>query len=267
MFNGPRRNYRGAQNGTSVLASFASASTDDVAQIAGSMRPVLSRRCRYVRLAVRVTGGPVCLVYLHAGCGRARGSEWRSCRRGRSRSCSPTSRVRRVCGRSIRTRCGRRWRAMTRSSATRSRAHDGHVVKTTGDGIHAVFATAHDALGRGRVDAAARSVPNRFSEGPVACTDGDPFLSRGVTRTATTRECGQPRGPDHAVAHGGQVVVSLVWSALVRDQPVELDRPGGSSAARLDQPERMYQVVHPDLPARSRRCARSTRSRGTCRCR
>src|SRR6516164_3935569 len=25
-------------------------------------------------------------------------------------------------------------------------AHEGHVVKTTGDGIHAVFATAHDAL-------------------------------------------------------------------------------------------------------------------------
>src|SRR6516164_11335528 len=25
-------------------------------------------------------------------------------------------------------------------------AHEGHVVKSTGDGIHAVFATAHDAL-------------------------------------------------------------------------------------------------------------------------
>jgi class 3 adenylate cyclase len=25
-------------------------------------------------------------------------------------------------------------------------AHDGHVVKTTGDGVHAVFASAHDAL-------------------------------------------------------------------------------------------------------------------------
>ena len=24
--------------------------------------------------------------------------------------------------------------------------HDGHVVKTTGDGLHAVFATAHDAV-------------------------------------------------------------------------------------------------------------------------
>ena len=30
--------------------------------------------------------------------------------------------------------------------------HDGHVVKTTGDGLHAVFATAHDAL-RAAIDA------------------------------------------------------------------------------------------------------------------
>ena len=40
----------------------------------------------------------------------------------------------------------RRSPATTRSSATRSSTHDGHVVKTTGDGVHAAFAAAHDAV-------------------------------------------------------------------------------------------------------------------------
>jgi class 3 adenylate cyclase len=42
-------------------------------------------------------------------------------------------------------RCARRWRAdeILRDSVA---THSGHVVKTMGDGLFAVFATAHDAL-------------------------------------------------------------------------------------------------------------------------
>jgi hypothetical protein len=50
-------------------------------------------------------GGRGCLVYLPTGVRSKSGSVWRSRPRGRSRPCSPVSRVRRVCGRSIRRRC------------------------------------------------------------------------------------------------------------------------------------------------------------------
>ena len=43
---------------------------------------------------------------------------------------------------------GRRWLVTTRSCATAIESHAGHVVKTTGDGVHAVFATADEALRR-----------------------------------------------------------------------------------------------------------------------
>ena len=101
-------------------------------------------------------------------------------------------------------------------------AHDGHVVKTTGDGIHAVFATAHDAL-----DAAvamqlglagetfAETGQLRVRMGVHTCEaqyrDGDYYGSE-VNRAARLM----------SVAHGGQVVVSSVTGGLVRDGSVEL---------------------------------------------
>ncbi len=106
------------------------------------------------------------------------------------------------------TRCSRRWRATTRSSATRSRAHDGHVVKTTGDGFHAAFRTAQDAIG------AALDAQAALASEPWAATG--PLLVRMGLHTGETQE----RDGDYygtavnraarlmAVAHGGQVVCS-----------------------------------------------------------
>ena len=59
-------------------------------------------------------------------------------------------------------------------------AHNGHVVKTTGDGIHAVFASAHDAL-----DAAGGAQQELGAEvwgskGPLARAHGGSHL-RGRT--------------------------------------------------------------------------------------
>jgi class 3 adenylate cyclase len=55
-------------------------------------------------------------------------------------------------------------------------ASDGHVVKTTGDGIHAVFATAHDALDAAvsmQLALGAESLPEM---GPFARPDGVAYL-------------------------------------------------------------------------------------------
>ena len=128
-------------------------------------------------------------------------------------------------------------------------AHDGYVVKTTGDGIHAVFARAHDA-----VDAAVEMQRALDSE-----SFGDVGLLRmriGVhTCEADYRE-GDYYGTDvnraarlMSVAHGGQVVVSLVTRALVRDHPVDLVDLGEHRLRDLTNRERIFQVRASGLAA------------------
>jgi predicted ATPase/class 3 adenylate cyclase/DNA-binding winged helix-turn-helix (wHTH) protein len=126
-------------------------------------------------------------------------------------------------------------------------AHGGHVVKTTGDGIHAVFGTARDAL-----DAAVAMqrglVVQQFGEtgalrvrmGVHTCEaeyrDGDYFGS-GVNRAARLM----------SVAHGGQVVVSAATSELLRGTDVELIDLGEHRLRDLTTVERVFQVAAPGL--------------------
>ena len=111
------------------------------------------------------------------------------------------------------------WRVTTRSSVSAVAAHGGHVVKTTGDGVHAVFATAHDA-----VDAAVRCAAGRRSTRPlgsdraVAGADGAAHRARPSFATATTSARAVNRAARlMAAAHGGQIVVSHATEELVRD--------------------------------------------------
>jgi class 3 adenylate cyclase len=58
---------------------------------------------------------------------------------------------------------------------------DGHVVKTTGDGFHAVFTTAHDAIGA----AAGAARPDERAVGGDGCVegaDGSPHRNCGAAR-------------------------------------------------------------------------------------
>jgi predicted ATPase/class 3 adenylate cyclase len=126
-------------------------------------------------------------------------------------------------------------------------AHAGNVVKTTGDGIHAVFATAHDALdaavamqlGLGE-EPFAETGPLRVRIGVHTCEaqyrDGDYYGSE-VNRAARLM----------SIAYGGQVVISAVTRSLVRDGSVELADLGEHRLRDLSMPERVFEVRAPGL--------------------
>jgi predicted ATPase/class 3 adenylate cyclase len=127
--------------------------------------------------------------------------------------------------------------------------YGGCVVKMRGDGFHAVFGTAHDA-----VDAAVAAQlalggeawdvtgPLRVRMGLHTCEaelrDGD-YYGSAVNRAARLM----------ATAHGGQIVLSLATSELAREAPLELVDLGEHRLPDLARPERVFQVVHSDLRA------------------
>jgi predicted ATPase/class 3 adenylate cyclase len=128
----------------------------------------------------------------------------------------------------------------------------GTIVKTTGDGLHAAFERARDAVAAA-VDmqlalaepAAADELPLRIRCG-LHCgvderRDGD-FYGRAVNRAARIM----------SAAHGGQVLVSqAVADAVCADAPpdVSLRDLGAVRLRDLAAPERVYQVLHPRLRA------------------
>ena len=130
-------------------------------------------------------------------------------------------------------------------------AGKGHVVKSTGDGFHAVFANADEALAAAtdaqlRLHAESWDLPQplQVRMGLHAChvemRDGDYYGSE-VNRAARLM----------AVAHGGQLVVSESVAALVRGQlpaDVELLDLGEHRLRDLSRAVAVFQVTHPALP-------------------
>ena len=126
-------------------------------------------------------------------------------------------------------------------------AHGGHFVKTTGDGAHAAFATASDAIeaaidAQGALASETWALPDPLRvrigihSGPAELRDGD-YYGTTVNRAARIM----------SVAYGGQVVVSLATQELARDAGVEVVDLGEHRLKDLGQPERIFQVVHPEL--------------------
>ncbi|MES2717537.1 MAG: tetratricopeptide repeat protein [Pseudomonadota bacterium] len=126
----------------------------------------------------------------------------------------------------------------------------GHLVKATGDGIHAAFAEAADALGamlqlqRGLAAAAAAgslplAVRCGLHAGPGQARDND-YFGPEVNRAARIM----------AAAHGGQMLVSqAVADLLLPALPagVALRELGAVRLKDLDRPERLWQVLAPPL--------------------
>jgi predicted ATPase/class 3 adenylate cyclase len=133
-------------------------------------------------------------------------------------------------------------------------ANNGSVVKTAGDGVHAVFSTATDALQAALEAQRALLTKEGWPEetGPlqvrmalhVGATeerDGD-YFGPPVNRVARLLSAG----------HGGQVLLSLATQELVRDQlppDVEMRNLGEHRLKDLFRPERVFQLVAPGLPA------------------
>ena len=128
--------------------------------------------------------------------------------------------------------------------------HQGHVVKTTGDGLHAAFATAPQALHATLT--AQRTLQTQPWQPPLAVRMG---LHTG---TAESRDADY-YGPAlnraarlMAAGHGGQVLLSAATQELVRDHLPEgagLLELGQHRLKDLGRPEQVYQLLHPDLPA------------------
>jgi predicted ATPase/class 3 adenylate cyclase len=123
----------------------------------------------------------------------------------------------------------------------------GSVVKTTGDGFHAAFGTAEAGVDAAvaaqlALDEEAWTLPRplRVRMGVHTCEaelrDGDYYAS-GVNRAARLM----------SVAHGGQVVVSLATSELVRDTEIDLVDLGEHRLRDLAAAERVFQVQAPGL--------------------
>jgi len=123
-------------------------------------------------------------------------------------------------------------------------AHDGQVVKTTGDGLHAVFATAPDAAQAALHAQHALStedwpmaVPLRvrmgLHTGTAEYRDGD-YYGPAVNRGARVS----------AAAHGGQIVLSHATEELVRDSlpDAAIIDLGEHRLRDLSRPERLFQL-------------------------
>ena len=121
-------------------------------------------------------------------------------------------------------------------------AHAGSIVKMTGDGAHAVFTSARDAL-----DAAVR-VQQRL--GSMVWEDTEPLKVRMGLHTAEA----EMRDGDYFgsevnraarlmnIAHGGQIVVSAATALLSEAAGIELRELGEHRLAGLSRPERVWQV-------------------------
>ena len=132
-------------------------------------------------------------------------------------------------------------------------SHGGHVVKSTGDGVHAVFASALEALEacldaqralareRWPMSTGALAVRMGVHSGEAELRDGDYYgsvLNRAARLTA--------------VAHAGQVLVSDSVEPLVRGGlrgEATLVDLGVHRLRDLADALRVFQLVHPDLPS------------------
>jgi predicted ATPase/class 3 adenylate cyclase len=131
--------------------------------------------------------------------------------------------------------------------------HHGRVVKARGDGVHAVFASAHDALEAAVAAQRALCIEPWGETGPLLVRmgvhTGEADQREGDYFGATVNRAARLM----AAAHGGQVVVSQATEAILRDAlPADVGfiDLGVHGLRDLSRPERIFQVTAPGLPAK-----------------
>jgi predicted ATPase/class 3 adenylate cyclase len=138
--------------------------------------------------------------------------------------------------------------------AEQIKRHGGVVVRSRGEGdsFFAVFPRARDAVAAARdiqqalrVEAWPTRTPLRVR---IAVHTGEAELRDGDYYGTAPNRCARLR----AVAHGGQVLLSLPTCDLIRDAPperVNLLDLGEYQLKDLLRPERVFQIADPDLPS------------------
>src|SRR5215217_4496694 len=173
-------------------------------------------------------------------------------RQGRLPSSSPTSRAARSAG----SRTERRWR--TPSSATSScsdrpsRRTEGFLFKVVGDAVQAAFPTAPQAVAAALTAQRTLLVEDWGPLGPIRVRialhagEAEPdergdYLAPALNRLSQLLSTG----------YGGQVLLSHAIQQLARDALPEccsLRNLGEHRLRDLLAPERVFQLLHPDLP-------------------
>ena len=129
-------------------------------------------------------------------------------------------------------------------------SHRGLLVKSTGDGLHAAFDNALDALGAAVDLQQAMAAPTATNGVPLHVRCG---LHAGVVERRDNDYFGSPvnrAARIMSVAHGGQVLLSQAVADCVRDllpAAISLRDLGKVRLKDLSTPEHVYQVVHPQL--------------------
>jgi predicted ATPase/class 3 adenylate cyclase len=128
----------------------------------------------------------------------------------------------------------------------------GRVVKSTGDGTHAVFVRAEDAVSAAATAQAAMATEPWGVTGPLRVRmglhTGSAELRGGDYYGASLNRAARLMG----IGHGGQVLVSHVTAELVGDAlegGVGLVDLGEHRLRDLSRPERVFQVTYPELRA------------------
>src|SRR5688572_11215201 len=128
-------------------------------------------------------------------------------------------------------------------------SNHGHIIKTTGDGAHAVFEKAIDAVNatfaaqiklQTLVSTPSIKVRMGLHTGEAELRDGD-YYGQALNRTARIM----------SLAHGGQILLSGITAEVVREHlpvAVFLLDLGEHRLKDLIRPERIYQLSAPDLP-------------------
>ena len=128
-------------------------------------------------------------------------------------------------------------------------ANHGHVIKSTGDGIHAVFSTAINAVNA--AIAAQRNLQSLITNlqikvrigvhtGEAEMRDGD-YYGGTLNRAARIMSIG----------HGGQILLSETTAQVARDylpKDVSLLDLGAHNLKGLNRSENIFQLIAPDLP-------------------
>ena len=132
-------------------------------------------------------------------------------------------------------------------------SNDGHIVKTTGDGVHAVFADAADAL------VAATDAQRNLQEETWMLLESL-HVRMGIHTGTAEHRSADYYGPAvnraariMSAANGGQILTSLATEEVVNEAlppGIELLDLRDHQLRDLARPQRIFQIVADGLPAR-----------------